>query len=461
MTDIAIVWFRQDLRIEDNPALYEACQKHASVLPVYIWAPSEEQNWAPGGASKWWIHHSLQSLEKDLHSLGLDLVIREGDSQKQLEALIQETGAEAVYWNRRYEPAIIERDKRIKKELKVKAESFNGSLLWEPWTICNKAGSPYKVFTPFYKACLADVDPSLPLPVPNTSKSPKVKSLKLDDLKLLPTIPWDQGFGNAWTPSASGAKERLRAFLKDHARFYERDRNFPAVDGVSGMAPFLHHGNISAKMIWHASQDQPYLRQLVWREFAHHLLYYFPKTPEMPLRSEYSKFPWVYNQENLKAWQKGMTGYPIVDAGMRQLWKIGYMHNRLRMVVGSFLVKDLLISWNEGAAWFWDTLCDADLANNTLGWQWIGGCGADAAPYFRIFNPITQGEKFDPKGDFVRDWVPEVAGLPDAWIHKPWEAPADVLRAAGIELGRTYPMPIVDHAEARKAALVALEKIKA
>lgn len=460
MTDTAIVWFRQDLRVEDNPALYEACEKHASVLPVYIWSPEEESPWAPGGASKWWIHHSLKALQQDLKKIGLDLVIRTGDSQKQLESLIQETSAKAVYWNRRYEPAIIERDKRIKKELKATTESFNGSLLWEPWTICNNAGAPYKVFTPFYKTCLADVDPSPPLSIPKKSKSPKVESIQIEDLKLLPRIHWDEGIAQMWTPSAHAAKERLAYFLEEHASLYDKDRDFPAVDGVSRMAPFLHHGNISARMIWHASKDQPYLRQLVWREFAHHLLYHFPNTPEQPLRPEFAKFPWVYNQDHLEAWQKGMTGYPIVDAGMRQLWKIGYMHNRVRMIVGSFLVKDLLISWNEGAAWFWDTLCDADLANNTLGWQWIGGCGADAAPYFRIFNPITQGEKFDAKGEYVREWVPELAGLPDDYIHKPWEAPPDVLRSAGVQLGKTYPMPIVDHAEARKAALVALEKIK-
>jgi deoxyribodipyrimidine photo-lyase len=456
----AIVWFRQDLRVEDNPALFEACQNYKQVLPVYIWAPEEEGAWAPGGASKWWIHHSLESLDRDLQKIGLNLTIRVGSSQKELEKLIKETDATAVFWNRRYEPSSIERDKKIKANLKIKTESFNGSLLWEPWTICNGSGNPYKVFTPYYKACLADIEPTPPLAIPKKSSSPKVNSVPIAELNLLPRIHWDAGMQATWKPSTEAAKKRLNYFLDKHVDAYSTDRDFPAIDGVSNMAPFLHHGNISARMIWHATSVQPFARQLVWREFAHHLLYHFPHTPEKPLRPEFENFPWKYDDKALHAWQKGLTGYPIVDAGMRQLWKIGYMHNRLRMIVGSFLVKDLLLPWNQGAAWFWDTLCDADLANNTLGWQWVGGCGADAAPYFRIFNPITQGEKFDPDGAFVREWVPELKGLSNEWIHKPWEAPPLILRAAGITLGKDYPFPLVDHSKARLEALAALEKIK-
>lgn len=460
MESTAIVWFRQDLRVEDNPALFEACQKHDRVIPVYIWSPEEEAPWSPGGAAKWWIHHSLEALDHDLKKIGLHLTLRMGSSQAQLEKLIRETHAEAVYWNRRYEPEVIARDKKIKAQLQVKTESFNGSLLWEPWTICNNSGNPYKVFTPFYKACLADLDPPPSLPLPKTAKSLNIMSVDINDLELLPRIHWDAGIKNTWTPSTEAAKQRLSYFLSDHAALYDTDRDYPSIDGVSRMAPYLHHGNISPRMIWHATKIQPFTRQLVWREFAYHLLFHFPKTPIEPLRPEYAKFPWKNNPDHLKAWQKGQTGYPIVDAGMRQLWKIGYMHNRLRMVVGSFLVKDLLLSWNHGAEWFWDTLCDADLANNTLGWQWVGGCGADAAPYFRIFNPVTQGERFDAQGKFVREWVPEIANLPDAWIQKPWEAPPDVLRAAGIKLGTTYPKPIVDHSQARIEALAALAKLK-
>lgn len=451
MHKTAIVWYRQDLRTEDNPALFHACANYDIVVPVFIWAPQEEGAWPPGAASKWWIHHSLESLKADLQKLGLHLIVRVGSSHEELEKLIAESGAEAVYWNRRYEPAIIERDKRIKKNLSVSAESFNGSLLWEPWKISNNAGGPYKVFTPYWKACLAEQDPEKPLPIPKKSQG---KELRTDPLDLLPKIHWDGGFNEKWKPSTESAKRRLSQFLKSHVDKYNEDRDYPSIDGVSEMAPYLHHGNISPRMIWHATAVQPYTRQLVWREFAHHLLYHFPKTPEQPLRPEFLRFPWKKDSQHLHAWQKGMTGYPIVDAGMRQLWKTGYMHNRVRMIVGSFLVKDLLLSWTEGAAWFWDTLCDADLANNTLGWQWVGGCGADAAPYFRIFNPVTQGEKFDPEGAYVRRWVPELADFPTKWIHQPWNAPADLLA------GSSYPKPLVDHAQARLDALEAFEQVK-
>lgn len=456
----AIVWFRQDLRVEDNPALFHACENYERVVPVYIWSPEEEGVWAPGGASRWWIHHSLEALEKDLKQIGLPLVIRKGASLEELNKLIKESNADAVHWNRRYEPASIERDKKIKAKLPVKAESFNGSLLWEPWTVCNRTGQPYKVFTPYYKACLAMPDPERPLPLPRKAASVALNSLPLADLNLLPRIHWDTGIQKTWKPSTQEAKKRMNHFLSDSQEAYEIDRDFPSVDGTSLLAPFLHQGNISPRMIWYAAENPAFTRQLVWREFAHHLLYHFPATPQLPLRKEFEQFPWKDDARAVHAWQKGKTGYPIVDAGMRQLWEIGYMHNRLRMIVGSFLVKDLLLSWTEGAAWFWDTLCDADLANNTLGWQWIGGCGADAAPYFRIFNPITQGEKFDPEGTFVRRWVPELAKLPNEWIHKPWEAPPILLSSAGIRLGVDYPYPIVDHAKARLEALAALEKIK-
>lgn len=467
---LSIVWFRQDLRIEDHPALLEASSK-GRVLPLYIWDPEGEGNWAAGEASKWWLHYSLMNLSKELQTVGMRLVLRQGNTLDILKELIAATGATSVFWNRRYEPASIERDAHLKRELHAKgihAHSFNASLLFEPWTIANQQGKPFQVFTPFWKACLKLLQSQpisvMPSPQSNSNMADKIPSLPLADLHLLPAIPWDQGIKSTWTPGAAQAKALFSKFLEKPILHYEEMRNFPAEEGISRMSPYLHFGEISPRMIWHQvvnkyGQDHEptlsYLRQLGWREFAYHLLYHFPQTPEIPLKRTFLDFPWKDNKSQLQAWQKGETGYPIVDAGMRQLWKTGWMHNRVRMIVGSFLVKDLLISWNEGARWFWDTLVDADLANNTLGWQWIGGCGADAAPYFRIFNPVTQGETFDPDGIYVRRWVPELAALPNKYIHKPWQTPESILREAGILLGHTYPFPIVDHAQARKEALAA------
>ncbi|HEV8051001.1 MAG TPA: deoxyribodipyrimidine photo-lyase [Parachlamydiaceae bacterium] len=474
MDPLTIVWFRQDLRIEDHPPLLAACQRGA-VLPVYISGADGEGRWDLGGASKWWLHHSLESLIKDLNSIGLTLVIRRGSALEVLKQLVAETKASAVYWSRRYEPACIERDTEVKSYLATKridAQSFNSTLMFEPWTIANKQGKPFQVFTPFWKNCLgSESGPDLPLPIPKRSSSvtPKAETLALHDLELLPRIHWDEGIKKTWKPGTTHAKSLLSLFLKEPILNYKEARDLPAIEGISRLSPYLHFGEISPRMIWHIvlktyagrrEEVECYLRQLGWREFAHHLLYYFPHTPEMPLRKDFMAFPWKENTGHLHAWQKGLTGYPFVDAGMRQLWHTGWMHNRVRMVVGSFLVKDLLISWNEGAKWFWDTLVDADLANNTLGWQWVGGCGADAAPYFRIFNPITQGEKFDPEAVYIRKWIPELAGIPNKWIHRPWEAPELILRDAGVMLGKTYPKPIVDHAKARIAALEAFSLIR-
>jgi deoxyribodipyrimidine photo-lyase len=386
-----------------------------------------------------------------------------------LQQLVKETKASAVYWSRCYEPESIRRDSQIKTSLReegVEAESFNSALLYEPWTIANKQGKPFQVFTPFWKTCQQQELPKSPFPIPKKQSHQlnNVSSLSLSNLELLPKIHWDEGIKKAWEPGTSHAKHILSDFIKKPLLDYQQARDFPAIEGVSRLSPYLHFGEISPRMIWQtvleaypAQKEEAacYLRQLGWREFAHHLLYHFPKTPEMPLRKDFIGFPWKKNQDHLHAWKKGLTGYPFVDAGMRQLWKTGWMHNRVRMVVGSFLVKDLLISWTEGAKWFWDTLVDADLANNTLGWQWVGGCGADAAPYFRIFNPITQGEKFDKSGEYIKEWIPELADMPAKWVHKPWEAPEQVLRQAGVVLGKTYPFPIVDHAQARVEALQA------
>ncbi len=478
MTAPTIVWLRRDLRLADNPALHTAVARGGPVVPVFIWAPHEEKPWSPGGAARWWLHQSLSALQTSLHQLGLPLVIRQGDSLAELRRLVKETGADAVMWNRRYEPAVVQRDLHIKRELKADGllvESGNASLLFEPWDVKNKQGGPFKVFTPFWKTCMTMPEPALPWPVPKKIKAmtSPVRSLSLNDLQLEPRVDWAQAMRVHWSVGETGALQMLERFTEQAAGRYGEQRDQPGVVGTSLLSPYLQAGLISPRQIWHhlragtpqgriSELDQGalhFLREVGWREFAYHLLYHFPHTTDQPLRDEYAKFPWVENDTALRAWQKGRTGYPIVDAGMRQLWALGWMHNRVRMMVASFLVKDLLIPWQAGAKWFWDTLIDADLASNTLGWQWTAGCGADAAPYFRIFNPILQGEKFDPQGAYVRQWVPELAKLPDDWIHKPWEAPSQVLQTAGVTLGGTYPYPIVDHHQARTAALQALATI--
>ena len=475
----SLLWFRLDLRLADNPALHAAIQRGGAVIPVFIYAPEEEAPWQPGGASLWWLHQSLRALQMDLRATGSALVIRQGPSLAGLRCLLKETGAGAVFWNRRYEPAVIQRDQNIKETLLadgVDVESFNGALLHEPWTIQNQSGKPFRVFTPFWRHCLTKPPPNAPPSAPLRILTPKdiPESLALDALKLEPRISWAEGLRVAWQPGAVGAKAQLQRFLREAVSNYGEDRNRPDRVGTSRLSPHLHFGEITPRQIWnavrrHAEASQipettwrawQFLTEIGWREFSHHLLYHFPHTPVEPLRADFKRFPWRKDAAWLKAWQKGRTGYPVVDAGMRELWTTGWMHNRVRMIVASFLVKDLLLSWQEGAAWFWDTLVDADLAQNTLGWQWTAGCGADAAPYFRVFNPISQGEKFDPHGDYVRRWCPELKQLPDAWLHKPWQAPSEILARARVELDRTCPRPIVSHAIAREVALEAFSKIR-
>jgi len=475
----SLLWLRLDLRLADNPALQAAVERGGAVIPVFIHVPNEEAPWQPGGASRWWLHQSLRALDRDLHSAGSKLVIRQGPSLAMLRNLVKETGAGAVFWNRRYEPAVIARDTAIKEALLrhgLEAESFNGALLNEPWTIQNQSGKPFQVFTPFWRHCLSKPTPTQPLSAPRRIAAPTrwPKSLTLDALELEPRIKWAGGLRAAWQPGAAGAQAQIKRFLNEAASVYSEDRNRPDRPGTSRLSPHLHFGEITPRQIWHAvrryaeAKDIPettwrswqFLTEIGWREFAHHLLYHFPHTPTEPLRPGFKKFPWRKDAAWLKAWQRGRTGYPIVDAGMRELWTTGWMHNRVRMIVASFLVKDLLLSWQEGARWFWDTLVDADLAQNTLGWQWTAGCGADAAPYFRIFNPVSQGEKFDPLGDYVRRWCPEIATLPDKWLHRPWEAPAEVLKVSGVTLARTYPRPVVSHSIAREVALEAFDKIR-
>jgi deoxyribodipyrimidine photo-lyase len=452
MPATTIVWFRHDLRLDDNPALVAAAAR-GSVVPVFIWAPEEEAPWEPGAASRWWLHQSLEKLAAALAKSGTPLVIRKGPSLEALRKLAKEFAATHVAWNRRYEPAVVSRDTQIKKALTADglvAESFNGGLLFEPVHVATKEGKPYQVFTPFWRALLAREEPAAPAAAPRKLVPPQqlaaAKSLAVDALGLLPKIDWAAEMRKAWTPGETGGRRRLDAFLADALGGYGTERDRPDHDGTSSLSAHLHFGEISPRRVWHAvraavggrpaakitGSPEVFLRELGWREFASHLLYHFPHTTNAPLRSDYARFPWVNDPIGLRAWQRGRTGFPIVDAGMRQLWATGWMHNRVRMIVASFLVKDLRISWLEGAKWFWDTLVDADLAANTLGWQWAAGCGADAAPYFRIFNPTSQAEKFDPDGEYVREW----AGL-----------------------GKGYPEPIVDHAEARKRALEALKTV--
>lgn len=463
------MWFRQDLRLADNPALDHARQA-AHVLPVFIWDP--ELPWAPGGAQKVWLHHSLNALAEAIKAKGSRLILRKGKTQDVLEELVQEFNADTVVWNRCYEPAVIARDKQIKTKLQetLKAISFNGSLLFEPWEVKTQQGGPYKVFTPFWRNCLNqerhfDENPE-PRELPAVAT--QYSSLDIESLELLPTqLDWHQSIESFWDIGEAAAHDKLKSFLETQVDDYQDQRDLPAVYGTSLLSPHLHFGELSPRQVWNVAQHcaategrRVFLSEIGWREFAYHVMYHFPETTEKSMDSRFQEFPWKPDSGELARWQKGQTGYPIVDAGMRQLWETGWMHNRVRMIVASFLCKDLLLPWQEGARWFWDTLVDADLASNSLNWQWAAGSGADAAPFFRIFNPISQGEKFDKTGRYVRRWVPEIAQLPNKYLHKPWEAPELTLREANVTLGKTYPKPIVNHKDAREDALTAFESIK-
>jgi len=461
----ALVLFRRDLRLADNPAWSAACAEHARVLPVFI-QDDDDGPWSPGAASRWWLHHALAALDRDLHDAGAGLHLRRGEPLHILRALIAGSGASAVYWNRLVEPAAIARDTRIKSALRddgVAVHSHNAALWCEPWRIATQQGQPYKVFTPYWRNLRPQLQAVEPLPAPRAPGWRELPDgLPLAALELLPRIAWADGLAANWQPGAAGALELLEIFADDAIGDYARARDLPARHGTSRLSPHLHFGEISPRQI-HFELDrraratdakrrpdiEPYLRELGWREFAHHLLYHFPHTPTDNFNPRFNGFAWAPTDEvALERWQRGRTGIPLVDAGMRELWHTGWMHNRVRMIVGSFLTKNLRQHWQHGARWFWDTLVDADLANNTLGWQWVAGCGADAAPYFRVFNPVAQAKRFDPDGVYLRRWLPELAEAPLALLHEPWRD-ADLLRRSG------YPAPMVDLGESRQLALAA------
>ena len=471
--DIIIFWFRQDLRIVDNPGLSKSL-KSDKVLPIYILDDTNSNDFAMGAASRWWLHNSLRELNKNLDN---KLSLYKGDPSEILESLSSRFNIKGIFWNRCYEPWRIERDKKIKSkfiEKDIIVETFNSALLWEPWEILKSDNTPYKVFTPYYrKGCLMSEAPRKPLSAPNlnTLFGDKENILQLDDLNLLPRIKWYKEMEKLWEPGEKGAHKKLESFLSDGLAGYKEGRNFPSKKNVSQLSAHMHFGEISPNQVWHRAKlkkDLPriekdldhFLSELGWREFSYNLLFHFPELPRENLQKKFDNFPWIENEIFFDKWKKGLTGYPIVDAGMRELWQTGYMHNRVRMIVGSFLVKNLLLHWHKGEEWFWDCLIDADLASNSASWQWVAGSGADAAPYFRIFNPILQGKRFDPDGSYIKKFIPELEQLPSRYLFSPWEAPIEVLSEANIELGSDYPKPIVDLIKSRDRALEAFSTIR-
>jgi deoxyribodipyrimidine photo-lyase len=469
----AILWFRRDLRLDDNHALHAAMAAGGAVVPVYIREP-EGHNVGPlGAAQEWWLHHSLMVLREALRERGSDLILLTGAPEEVLPALACQTGVGEIFFNHAYQRA--ERDKEICAALQNRGlllRGFHGQLLHPPKTVLTGAGASFKVFTPFWNAMQKLGEPPEPLDAPSSIPSPEhfPASDDLDDWQLLPTKPdWAKDFSPMWTPGEASAQDKLESFINRELHDYKRGRDLPAVDATSTLSAHLTHGEISPARLWHATRHLPaaasteathFRRELAWRDFCYSLLIERPDLDETNWDRRFDRFAWRYDEADFRAWTRGMTGYPIVDAGMRQLWRYGFMHNRVRMITASFLIKDLMIDWRRGEKWFRDTLVDADPANNAANWQWVAGSGADASPFFRIFNPILQGEKFDRDGDYVREHVPELARLDRKYLHRPFEAPASVLQKAGIELGTTYPKPIIDHGFARDRALAAFKAIR-
>jgi deoxyribodipyrimidine photo-lyase len=456
MTKPTILWFRRDLRLDDNMALLAATQGGRNIIPVFILDEETPGQWAPGGATKWWLHHSLASLDADLHARGAALVLRRGRIADILPRLLAETGAETIHVGEPTEPWARRAIDTLAQTIDI--VRHRTALLFHPNDIRTGGGTPYGVFTPYAKACLRAMTPYDPIPAPTRVATPSLPpSDKLQDWNLLPTKPdWSAGLRAAHQPGEAGAKARLAAFLPRIAA-YDTGRNLPGIDATSSLSPHLAWGEISPNVVWNAAEaagagkgPETWRNELLWREFSSHLLWHAPTLPDAPLKPAYAAFPWRTDAKQLHAWQRGQTGIPIVDAGMRQLWQTGWMHNRVRMIVASFLIKHLLLDWRLGESWFWDTLVDADLAANAASWQWVAGSGADASPFFRVFNPVLQGEKFDPKGEYVRRYVPELSTLPDRSIHCPWAASVSP---------RHYPPPIIDLAFGRNRALDALKTI--
>jgi deoxyribodipyrimidine photo-lyase len=470
-----IVWFREDLRLADNRALEAAAAANAPVVPVYVHDEIGKGVRPLGGASRWWLHHSLAALDAGLAATGVRLRILVGAAEEIVPALARDIGATRVTWSRRYGLAEREIDARIKRALAadgITAESFNDHLIAEPWELETQSGGPFRVYSPFWRALTRAIEPPLPLPAPRRLQAfqwpAKAGSVTLDELGLLPRIRWDTGIAQEWTPGEAGAHARLARFIAEGLAGYAQGRDRIDRSHTSRLSPHLRFGEISPRQVWHAiraseksghkataADRNKLLAELGWREFAYHLLYHNPELATRNFAARFDAFPWQKNKKALQAWQKGATGIPIVDAGLRELWHTGYMHNRVRMITASFLVKHLLIDWREGETWFWDTLVDADPANNAASWQWVAGSGADAAPYFRVFNPVLQAAKFDPDGSYIKRWVPELAALEPRHLFEPWAAPPMVLAAAGITLGATYPKPIVSLDQGRERALAA------
>ena len=472
-----IVWFRDDLRLSDHPALSAAAKAGAPIVGLYV-LDEESRGLRPlGGAARWWLAQSLRRLQASLQAAGSNLVLRRGTAAKVIPELARAAKASAVFWNEIGQLPHLAIAKTVEAELAkagIEGQSFPGDLLASPRDIRNKDGRGLRVFTPFWRRLQALGEVPAPLPAPNRlSTIAGIVSETLEDWKLDPHQPdWAGGLRESWTPGEAAAQRRLKDFLADRLRGYAGERDRPDRAGTSALSPHLRFGEISPRQIWHAARfaaaERPalssdadkFLSELGWREFCRHLLHDNPELATTNLQPAFDAFPWKHDAKALAAWQRGRTGYPIVDAGMRQLWRTGVMHNRVRMVVASFLVKHLLIDWREGEQWFWDTLVDADAGSNPANWQWVAGCGADAAPYFRVFNPVLQGEKFDPEGTYVRRWVPELARLPAKLIHQPWRATPLELRSADVEFGRSYPEPIVDHARGRERALAAYATVR-
>lgn len=471
-----IIWFRRDLRLTDNPALATAAATKRPLICLYI-REAEPVFRAAGGASDWWLDKSLRALQVDIEQRGGQLTLRTGDAASILNDLIAETGANTVLWNRRYDKAERDYDAALKTGLThqgIQVESFNAALLNEPWVHQTGSGGYYKVFSPYWRAIKASYTPPKAHTPPDNLVGPNLESEPLDDWGLHPKNPdWSAAFSQTWQPGEAGAAKRLETFFEHGLANYGEDRNRPDLPhSTSGLSPHLAFGEIGPAQIWRATkaretagqapskQAEKFLSEVAWREFSYVLLFHNPDLASQNYKPDFDLMPWEDNPDALKAWQIGQTGYPIVDAGMRELWQTGWMHNRVRMIAASFLTKHLMIHWREGEAWFWDTLVDADPANNAASWQWVAGSGADAAPYFRIFNPISQGEKFDPNGDYVRRWCPELKDLPNKYLFSPWAADEATLEEAGVKLGQTYPNPLVDHKAGRERALGAYETLK-